>query len=131
MQVLVGIDVIAISRIRSLLESYPDKFPDYAFTKSEQKYCNQQAHPAQHYAVRWSVKEAFIKSIAQPGANPDLPSIEVTNELPLKLSLSGDALNLLEQITPEKKSYEDVEISVSMSHERNADIALAIVVIML
>ena len=128
-EIAVGLDLVSISRIQRLLEEFPDRFRDYGFTVEEQTYCDEQAFPPQHYATRWSVKEAFIKAVGQPDANPDLTSIQVVHELPPRLSLSKDTVNLLEQTTQKEVSPEKTNIVVSMTHEQKADLAVGIVVI--
>lgn len=127
-EIAIGIDLVTITRIQRLLEDYPNRFRNFGFTPEEQTYCDGQAFPHQHYAARWSVKEAFIKSVGQSGANPDLTSIEVHREPP-QLTLSDDGLNLLKQKAQKEISPKDTDIVFSIAHEQEADLAIGFVVI--
>lgn len=126
-----GCDCVSISRVQTLLSDYPDRFRDLAFTSHEQQYCEKQPFPHQHYAARWTVKEAFIKAIDSSETSPDLGSIEIIHGPPPKLSLSGDGLDLLSQAASERdSSVNDTEITISLTHEKEADIALGFVIIL-
>jgi holo-[acyl-carrier protein] synthase len=126
MTVLLGVDIVAISRVERLLDEHPDRLREFAFTTAEQSYCEDKPFPAQHYAARWSAKEAYIKAVDATKPNPDLTSIEVTGETPPQLSLSGDARDVLET-TAGVSRLEDVNFVVSLSHDKAADVALAVV----
>jgi len=120
-----GCDIVTIGRIERLLCDYPDRFRKFAFSSREQEYCDEQAFPSQHYAARWAIKEAFIKALGVPGRNPDFTSIEVVREESPRLSLSEDGLDLLSQVALTRQSSpRDTTIAISMSHERQADLAL-------
>lgn len=128
----IGIDLVSISRVGQLLEDYPNRFKNLAFTSHEQQYCDDQLFPPQHYASRWAVKESFIKAIESPEANPDFTSIEILHEPTPQLSLSEDGLDLLlGKVSKTASEMEDVDLSVSMAHEQKANIALGVVIIIL
>ena len=128
MQVYLGTDMTAISRIERLLQEYPDRFREFAFTADEQSYCESAAHPAQHYAARWAVKEAYIKSVDGFDSPPDLRSIEVEPTTPPRLSLTGDGEELLDALMED--GSRDAAIDVSLGHERRVDLAFATVVVL-
>jgi holo-[acyl-carrier protein] synthase len=128
MQLYLGMDVTSISRVERLLREYPDRFRALAFTRRERRYCDESPHPAQHYAARWAVKEAFIKSVPGTGSAPDLRSIELERDTPPELSLTGDGKEALRTVT--KAGPRDVTTSVSLGHERSLDLAFAVVVIL-
>lgn len=129
--IAIGCDCVSINRIQSLLSDYPDRFRNLAFTPHEQQYCDKQPFPHQHYAARWTVKEAFIKAAGTSEASPALKSIEINHGPPPNLSLSGDGLDLLSQVASERDcSIENVGISISLAHEKEADIALGFVIIL-
>jgi holo-[acyl-carrier protein] synthase len=127
----VGIDVVAISRINNLLADYPEQFRDFVFTPAEREYCDQRAHPEQHYAVRWAAKEAFIKTLDETGSLPDLTDIEIRCDPAPRLSLTGSAEGyLMDAVETRNKSVDNVTITVSMTHERALDTGLAIVFVL-
>lgn len=129
----IGLDLVTISRIQRLLDDYPDSFRNFGFTTEEQAYCDRQSFSPQHYAARWSVKEAFIKAVGRSDSNLDLTSIQIVHGPPPQLSLSDDVLddvlNILEERKQKKTLSDDVDITITMAHEREADLAIGLVVI--
>lgn len=126
----IGIDLVAITRIKRIMEDHPEQFRNFAFTTDEQQYCDEQTFPHQHYAARWAVKEAFIKALREPESNPNLTTIEVVNQPAPQLSLSGETSAILDQrASQENSSLDEVCISISMAHEQNVDLAIGAVVI--
>lgn len=110
----IGVDIEEINRF----ENKSQKFLDRIYTKEEQEYCLSKACPASHFAVRFCAKEAVTKAlnsmrIKQPGLN----KIEIQhdeNNCPLvKLPLQEEFLNL--------------NVDVSLSHDRTKAIAFVIV----
>ena len=57
-----GIDIIEVSRIQKVLER-DIGFKEKIFTKGEIDYCEEKKNKYQHYAARFSAKEAFLKAI--------------------------------------------------------------------
>lgn len=126
----VGIDAVSISRIGRILDNYPNKFRDFAYTSDEKQYCDDQFSPSQHYAVRWAAKEAYIKAVGKFGVNPDLTSIEVVREPVPHLNLTGDGYRLLNKVTSDRDvSPDSSSIALSITHERDIDLALGFVLI--
>lgn len=58
----IGADIFEISRIKEEMEKDED-FVKYIFTEEEISYCKNMRHKEQHYAVRFSAKEAFMKAL--------------------------------------------------------------------
>lgn len=128
--ITVGSDIVAISRIERLLDEYPDKFRNFAYSDTERRYCDEQRYPPQHYAARWAVKEAYIKAVGDPGTNPDLSTIQVVRRPNPRLSLSDDGLELLSREAATRgTSAEATSIAVSLSHEKVLDLAQGVVVV--
>jgi holo-[acyl-carrier protein] synthase len=126
----IGGDITAISRIKSLLDDHPDKFKKFGFTTSEQNYCDKQIYPAQHYAARWAVKEAYIKTVGDLGSNPNLSTIGIVRQPTPHLSLSDGGLELLHQAARSRGvPVEHTEVTITLSHEKKLDLALGIVLI--
>ena len=66
-----GIDIVAVSRIKRLIDSYGTQFLGKVFTASEIRYCFGKARPEIHFSGRWAAKEAFYKALPdalQPAA---------------------------------------------------------------
>jgi len=59
----IGIDMVQISRIKSALERWGNRFAHRIFTDREVDYCSQKAIPAARYALRFAAKEAFAKAL--------------------------------------------------------------------
>ncbi len=58
----IGIDVVEVSRIRSSMDEFGQKFLDRIFTEQEREYCQRQKRPELHYAARFAAKEAISKA---------------------------------------------------------------------
>lgn len=58
----IGIDVVEVSRIRSSMDEFGQKFLDRIFTEQERSYCQRQKRPELHYAARFAAKEAISKA---------------------------------------------------------------------
>ena len=92
MIVALGMDVVAVDRIRRLIApeagSRAARFLERCFTPSERAYCEARRDPAPHYAARFAAKEAAMKAL---GAAP-FTDIEVTRaEGAPRLRLHGAA----------------------------------------
>lgn len=57
-----GIDIIEVDRIEKVM-GRDIGFRDKIFTPEEIEYCESKRHKYQHYAARFSAKEAFLKAI--------------------------------------------------------------------
>jgi len=57
-----GIDIIEVSRIKSVMER-DIGFREKIFIPGEIAYCETQKHKYENYAARFSAKEAFLKAI--------------------------------------------------------------------
>ena len=59
----IGIDICENSRIKSILEKFPDRFLKRVFNDNEIGYCSLKSDPVPYYAARFALKEAFIKAL--------------------------------------------------------------------
>jgi holo-[acyl-carrier protein] synthase len=59
-----GVDIIEIARVRRSIEEQGESFLQRVFTPAEIAYCRTKANPYQHYAARFSAKEAVSKALA-------------------------------------------------------------------
>ncbi|HNX85412.1 MAG TPA: holo-ACP synthase [Bacteroidales bacterium] len=117
-----GIDIIEVERIRSVMER-DTGFRDKIFTPEEIRYCESKKNKYQHYAARFSAKEALMKAIGTGWRfGIRFADIEVFHndlEQP-QIKVSGKANELLSDLAISK-------IHVSLSHLK--ELATAIVII--
>ena len=59
----IGIDVVEVSRIKSSLDEFGEKFLTRIFTEAERDYCQNQKMPELHLAARFAAKEAIAKAL--------------------------------------------------------------------
>ena len=65
MKITCGTDIIEIKRIQEAIDKYEEKFKTEIFTENEVKYCESHKNQKyQHYAARFSAKEAIFKAIS-------------------------------------------------------------------
>ena len=117
----IGIDIIEISRIKESIDKYGERFLEKIFTVKEIEYCEGKANKYQHYAARFSAKEAVAKALST-GWNNDFSwqNIEVFNEptgMPY-VKLTGKLREFLS---------DDKELKISMSHSRDYVTCVAII----
>ena len=118
----VGIDLIEVQRVREKVEK--PLFKERIFSEKEIAYCesfNKQKH--EHYAGRFSAKEAFLKAIGEGWQGKfSFADIEITNN-----ELGRPEINLLgkaQQVLEEKNI---TKMHVTISHLK--EIASAVVII--
>ncbi len=58
----IGIDAVDIHRIERAIQRH-ERFASALFTDCEREFCDRQARPARHYAVRFAAKEAAFKTL--------------------------------------------------------------------
>jgi len=58
----IGLDMVEVARIERLLARSPE-FGQRYFTTGEQRACTAAARPAEQWAARFAVKEAFLKAL--------------------------------------------------------------------
>jgi len=58
----IGIDVVEVSRVKSSLDEFGERFLKRVFTKEEREYCGRQKRPELHLAARFAAKEAVAKA---------------------------------------------------------------------
>ena len=84
MKIKTGVDIIEIYRIKESIENLKDKFINRIFTQEEIDYCEGKGKQKyQHYAARFSAKEAVFKAISEfidNKYNIDWKDIEVIDD---------------------------------------------------
>lgn len=106
----VGVDIEDIERFKDKNQEFLDRI----FTKKEQEYCLSKANPESHFAVRFCAKEAVTKALnSMDIRQPRLNQIEVCHNQ-----------NKCPQINlPDKPEYDNLEIEISLSHDKTKAIA--------
>lgn len=122
--VLTGVDVQSISSFREQSHPVADGVRDRVFTDAEREYCESANYPAQHYAARWAAKEAFIK-LLPPESSVYYGDVAVDKDGPKPVySLPAETIDALCERC-NVTDYESVSLDLSLSHDREADVAMA------
>ncbi len=108
----IGVDLVAVNRIKRILERFPERFMNRIFTEREQQNFSDQNGSAASLAARFAAKEASLKAIGcgiGPAALKEVEIITAPGRQPL-VKLHGEASRLAhhKQIT---------FIAVSLTHE--------------
>ena len=110
-----GIDIIEVSRIKSVQERWQDRFLYKVFTEKEIDYAKGKKNSAEHLAARFAIKEALVKAFSENGKKHlgNWKDIEVVNEKSGRpmVNLYG---NFLKQ--KEKRGLKEIIISTSHTH---------------
>lgn len=117
-----GIDIVDVSRFERFVRENNTPLFERLFTSREQEYCAAKKWSAQHYALRFAAKEAFLKALGT-GLRDGLSwkDMEVVND-PLgkpDLLLSGKAADIFRREGLSR-------CFLSLSHDGNAAIAMVV-----
>lgn len=117
----IGTDIVEVQRISKSIES--NDFKVRVFSASEIAYCEGKVNKAEHYAARFSAKEAFLKAIGT-GLRGDiaLKEIEVIND-----ELGKPSIKLNGKSSDIHSSKNIQAIHLTLSHVK--DLAVAMVVV--
>ena len=122
MKIRTGTDIIEISRVKESIESTNEKFCERVYTEKEREYCeNKKMQKYQHYAVRFSAKEAIFKAISDELENKfeiNWKDIEILND-----EKGRPYVNILN-----KKIQNIEDIDISLSHCKQYAIANVVVI---
>ena len=118
MKISCGTDIIEIKRIQDAIEKYQEKFKNEIFTENEINYCeSHKSQKYQHYAARFSAKEAIFKAIScNLDKNYSWKDFEIINN-----NIGKPQVNL------KNKILEIESIDVSLSHCKEYAIANVVV----
>ena len=114
----IGIDLNDISRIHEVLAKFPDRFRLRVLTESEQRYCERRV---ERIAGRWAAKEAISKVLGLGVRGVGWREIEI---LPNRAGAPQVYLHARAARRAESMKLDDV--SVSISHERQMAVAVAV-----
>jgi holo-[acyl-carrier protein] synthase len=119
----IGIDMVSVERIGSKILK-ENGFREAVFSEAEIEYCEKTADKMQHYAARFSAKEAFLKATGK-GL---LLGVDVVKNIEVHSDESGKPMiRLSGQLEELKVKAQWTSVHVSLSHE--GDNAIAIVII--
>ena len=122
MKIRTGTDIIEISRVKESIESTNEKFCERVYTEKAREYCeNKNMQKYQHYAVRFSAKEAIFKAISDELENKfeiNWKDIEILND-----EKGRPYVNILNN---KIQNIEDIDIS--LSHCKQYAIANVVVI---
>jgi holo-[acyl-carrier protein] synthase len=123
LQIRVGVDLVAASRVERLATDNPGILPTL-FTARELAACSTRRRPYEHLAARFAAKEAVLKAfgtgLAERMQWTDVEIINGTRGKPL-VHLHGAVATLAQELG-------FTEVDVSLSHTEGMAIAQAVAV---
>ena len=121
-----GIDIVSVRRIGRSIETQGQPFLDRVFTSREQSYCNSKRRKFEHYAARFAAKEAVVKVLKLPKSTAIL-----FREIDIRRKATGKPYVVLSKklMQKAKLASRKFQLEISMSHERDHAIAIAVLVI--
>ncbi len=123
MLIYTGIDIVENKRIEKAIKKFGNRFLNRIFTENEIKYCYGKAEYVSCFSARFAAKEAFIKAFYQAfQKNIPLKSIEIKG-------FAGKPAEILLHPPDEnvKSNLNRVKYTLSISHEKNYSVAIAII----
>ncbi len=118
----IGIDMIEVERVAEKI-SKEQGFRELVFTSTEIEYCEMKTNKYEHYAARFSAKEAFFKALGSGWRNGT-----AFNEIEISNNENGKpVLNLLGNTAKLLASERIDNISVSLSHLKSTASAVVII----
>ncbi|MGE0431825.1 MAG: holo-ACP synthase [Planctomycetota bacterium] len=123
----IGTDIVAVERVRGMLERHGEHFCVRHFTEREREWCDagRGNARAERYAARFAAKEAVSKALGCGiGADAGFLEIEVLRDpspqgAPPELVLSGRA-----KATADRKGV--TRMHLSLAHEREMAVAMVV-----
>jgi holo-[acyl-carrier protein] synthase len=113
-----GVDIEEVGRFQKLIRN--KRFLSRVFTTEEMTYCFSRKNRAQHFAVRFSAKEAVWKALSEVIDN--LPKKLSHKDIGIKNSISGKPRVVL----PKALGSIAQRVSISLSHTKSYAVAVAV-----
>ena len=120
----IGVDLVEISRVRTMIASQGERALLRLFTENEREYCSDMANPARHFAVRVAAKEAAFKALSGTQEARAIGWRETEVELD---EIGRPSLRLHGRASARAKELGVVKSWISLSH--GDDLATAFVVL--
>lgn len=117
----IGVDIVDINRIIKILEKNRDHFYKKIFTYGEIKHIESKKHRGETVAGLFALKEAISKLIGKGIGEINWKDLEI-----LHYESGKPYLNLNEKLEDCMRELKIKNIEVSISHEKNYAIALAV-----
>jgi holo-[acyl-carrier protein] synthase len=115
----IGIDIVEVPRIKRAIDRYGDRFVSRLLGPRESARLSERQDRAAFVAGRFAAKEAVIKALgAYLDARPPYRELQIVNDA------TGRPAVLLPDELTDKLAH--VNILISISHERNHAVAMAI-----
>jgi len=116
----VGVDLLAVGRMKDAVETTGQLFLDKAFTASEQAAAARAADRIAYLATRFAGKEAIFKTFGIDRAGIELTDIEIVD------GPHGEPVAVLHGRFAELASQRHAQVSVSLAHDAGTAIAVAL-----
>lgn len=118
----IGIDILEIDRMKKIMEK-DGRFIERIFTSAEIQYCSAKAKKEQHFAARFTAKEAFFKALGLGWRNGMAwKDVCVENDRMGKPEIKIDGVT---RDFFRKESYRKIHLSVS--HSRQYAVSMVII----
>ncbi|ACM21286.1 acyl carrier protein 4'-phosphopantetheinyltransferase [Geotalea daltonii FRC-32] len=117
-----GVDIVDISRFQRFVSENNTSLLQRVFTPRELEYCSGKKHSAQHFALRFAAKEAFLKALGTGlRGGVSWQHMEIVNDRLGKpeMLLTGKAGELFAEAGLQK-------IFLSLSHDGNMAVAMLV-----
>ena len=117
----IGTDIVEVSRILKGIENL--NFKTRVYSKNEIIYCESKPNKAEHFAVRFAAKEAFLKALGTGLRGLiALNEIEVQND-----ELGKPTINLIEKSLETISQKNIGSIYLSLSHTSDSAVAMVVI----
>jgi holo-[acyl-carrier protein] synthase len=117
----IGTDIQMVSQFEQSLKRQGDRFLNKIFTPFEIAFCEKHRLAAQHFAVRWAVKEAFYKAVSDKmKEHYRFVDVETRN------SANGKPYLQLYGSTHEFAVNQQLSFHISLSHSGNYAVGFVI-----
>lgn len=116
-----GIDIVDTRRVQRIYVKYPQSFVNRILHRVELAEFHQQQNKPQYLSHRFAVKEAIAKSFGT-GMRGKMSwrNIYITHDK------AGRPIANFEKVLADQIGLDNVEVSVSVSHEKNYTVAQAV-----
>ncbi|AWB09657.1 holo-[acyl-carrier protein] synthase [Thermodesulfobium acidiphilum] len=116
---MIGIDIVNNKRIERAINKYKSKFLEKIYTKSEIEYCLSKKSYIECLSARFAAKEACIKAIYQHCfIKLKMKQIEIIGKKDEGVTV---------KIYSKDLDLSSLEIMVSISHEKDCSVAIALI----
>ncbi|GAB6065517.1 holo-ACP synthase [Aquifex pyrophilus] len=118
---MIGVDIVKNERIEEAVKRFGEKFLKRVYTERELDYCFSQRFPFPCLAARWASKEAILKAFyTEFGVLLRFKEIEV-------LGNRGRPPTVVIHRKEAQELLKDRRIFLSLSHERDYSVAVALI----